>query len=56
MSYAPDGPNHENDRGNNSEGQGVGEVGVEGELNQIVAQTQCAGGLHHGCEDPEADR
>ena len=50
-----DGPEHEDDRCNDSEGQSVGEVGVEGQFDKVMAQTQRAGCLHHGSEDPEAD-
>lgn len=51
----PDGPKHEDDGGNEGKSKGVGEVCVEGELDQVVAQTKGSCCLHHGCEDPEAD-
>lgn len=51
----PDGPEHEDDGGDEGKGKGVCEVCVEGQLDQVVSQTKGSRCLHHGCEDPEAD-
>ena len=51
----PNGPDHVYDRGEDCEGECVGEVSVEGQLDEVPAQLEGVRGLHQAAEDPEAD-
>lgn len=53
--HPPDGPYHEDNRCYDSKCKSVGEVSVEGELNQVASQAKDTSGLHKSCENPEAD-
>lgn len=55
LKLSPDGPQHEDDRSHNCKGQSIGEMPVEGELDHVAPQTECACSLCQGCEDPETD-